>query len=343
MASYDFSDAIGLALSKEGIDAKIFAQDAETGTNASLVAEKALKLFRIDKVDAVFTLAENNSIIEELEKLASLLKKPVYIVSLGARLGYSPTPSGFLHFIELDAWRSAWAAGHEMAKQYQSITHLVALYEAGYQFAYAFSKGVLAVPQRVSPAIFVLKRPKEQADIAEMFKVVEQGTPQAFYLSMSFKESASVLKAYGQSQWANTPLYLGPFALNEHVDAAALENIPNLYEISTIGESGAQTLEGIDVNLFSTLGFEAGSFFAKRLKQDLPSDIVVSSPRGEIMLPKNEVRVFAKQFLYKITVENGAIKKELVKTIDALPSLAQLFEGEKEVTFSQWTNPYLFA
>ena len=299
----------------------------------------------MDKVAAIFTLAENNTIVEALEALVVWIKKPVFIVSLGARLGLPPTPSGYIHFIELDAWKSAWAAGREMIAQYPRITQLSGLYEAGYQFTYPLWKGVATKEGSLSPAIYVIKKPMEAEEIKKMFEQVAEGKPEAFYLTMSFKESAAVLSAYSQSQWANTPLFITPFALNEYTDIQSLANIPNLYEISAINEEKLQSapLEGMETNHFSLLGYEAGRIFGRKQQQTSPEDITIDSPRGEITLLKDTFHIVANQYLYKISVENGNIKKTLVKTITDLPDLAALFAGETEVQFSQWMNPYLFA
>ncbi|MFN0200396.1 MAG: hypothetical protein ACKVTZ_02695 [Bacteroidia bacterium] len=345
LASYDFADAVVAGLEKEGFTVEIIVQDAEGGTNAKLISEKALKLFRADKVATIFTLAENNSIVEALEALVVWIKKPVFIASFGARLGTPPTPSGYLYFVELDAWKSAWAAGREMSTQYARVAQLSALYEAGYQFAYAFFKGVAAKEGSLSPAIYVIKEPKVASEIEKMFTQIAEGKPEAFYLTMSFKESAAVLSAYSQSEWANTPLFITPFALNEYTDIQSLANIPNLYELSAINEEKMQRepLEGMETTHFSLLGYEAGRIFGRKHQQTSPEDITIDSPRGEITLLKDTFHVVANQYLYKISVENGNIKKTLVKTITDLPDLAGLFAGETQVQFSQWANPYLFA
>lgn len=344
LASYDFADAIVEGLLKEGIEAQVFAQEAENGTNHKLISEKALKLLRMDKVDAIFTLAENNQTVEALENMAVWTKKPFFIVSLGARLGTPPTPSGFLYFHELDGWKSAWAASMEIQKSYSPVTFISSLYEAGYQFAYPFFRA-LTDNGKTSPAIAIVKKPMEMQEVQEMLTKITEGNPQAIYLAMSYKEGANVLSAYSESQWVETPLYLSPFVLNEHVNVADVAKMPHLYEVSAIDytKMQSQPLETVQTNEFSLLGFEAGRIFGQKYRNGTTQDIVIESPRGEVTLPANSFRTSSKQYLYKISVENGEIKRTLMETISDLPSANAFLEGQQNLTFSQWMNPYMFA
>lgn len=345
LASYDFADAIVEGLLKEGIETQVFTQEAETGTNVKLVAEKALKLFRIDKVDAIFTLAESAPVIEELEKMAVWIKKPIFIVSLGARLGVPATPSGFIHFHEMDAWKSAWQVGRAMGKEYQPITYMVALYEAGYQFAYAFSRGVLSVEGTISPAFYVQQKPQEAEEVAKMFAQIEEFEPKAIFLCMSFKESAAVLSAYSESQWAKTPLYVSPFVLNEYANLADVAKIETLYEISAIDyeKMTQHPLETVATNEFSLLGFEAGRIFGQKHKNNENKEIIIDSPRGTITLPEGSFRTNSLQYLYKISVANEKIQRTLVNTFNDSPEADTFLAGQENLVFSQWANPYLFA
>lgn len=344
LASYDFADGIVEGLLHEGIEAQVFAQEAENGTNPKLVSEKALKLLRIDKVDAIFTLAENHHIVEALEGMAVWTKKPMFIATFGARLGTPPTPSGFLYFHELDAWKSAYAAGNEMQKSYSPITFISSLYEAGYQFTYSFFRAITD-NGKISPAIAVIKKPMEAQEVQDALEKITEGTPQAIYLAMSYKEGAVVLKAYGESKWAETPLFLSPFVLNEYVDIADLAKIPHLYEVSAMdyAKMKEQPLQSVAMNEFSLLGFETGRLLGQKHKNGTTQDIVIDSPRGQFTLPAHSFRTLANQYLYKISVENGEIKRELVKTISDLPTLPAFLEAQENLTFSQWANPYMFA
>jgi hypothetical protein len=344
LASYDFADGIVEGLLKEGIEAQVFAQEAENGTNHKLISEKALKLLRMDKVDAIFTLAENHQIVEALENMAVWTKKPFFIISLGARLGTPSTPSNFIYFHELDGWKSAWAAGNEIQQSYSPVTFMSCLYEAGYQFGYAFSRA-LTDKGKISPAIGVIKKPMEMQEVQEMLTKIAEGTPQAIYLAMSYKEGANVLSAYAESQWAETPLYLSPFVLNEYVNVADVAKIPHLYEVSAIdyNKMQSQPLETVQTNDFSLLGFEAGRILGQKHKNGTAQDIVIESPRGEVTLPANSFRTSSNQYLYKIGVENGEIKRTLVKTISDLPSVNDFLAGQENLVFSQWMNPYMFA
>lgn len=345
LVSYDFADAIVEGLVAEGYTVETASQDAEGGTNEKLVAEKALKLFRVDKVDAIFTLAENSQMVEALEGIAIWVKKPIVIASLGARLGIGATPSGCIYFHEFDAWKSAWFAGQEMAKRYTLTTFLASLYEAGYQFSYGYSRGISTQAGSIAPATYIIKQPNEPAEVSDMLATLDELTPDAIFMAMSYKEGAAVLAAYNQSKWAATPLFLSQFVLNEFVKPEDIANISSLYELSAIDHDKwqQQAFAQIANNEFSLLGYEAGRLIGQKQQQTTPENITIDSPRGEIHLPADRRRTHYTHYLYQISVVEGAIQRTLVQTFSDTNDADSFLDGQGQLTFSQWKNPYMFA
>lgn len=133
---------IKLAFSTKDITTQITIEDIGKGSNTEEIIGKANTLL-INDVELCFAMVGNNT-MAQLGDVFSQSGVPLFLLDAGANINYSedykPSKTTFIHSLAM--WQSVYALGEFAAQKFKKIVSTSSLFEGGFQFLAAFSKGL---------------------------------------------------------------------------------------------------------------------------------------------------------------------------------------------------------
>lgn len=339
---------IKLAFATKNINAQFTIEDIGKGSNVEDIIGKANSLL-INDVELCFAMVGSNT-MTQLGDVFSQSGIPLLLLDAGANINYSddykPTKTTFIH--NLGMWQSVYALGEFAAKKFNKVVSTSSLFDAGFQFLGAFSKGL------ESNGGEIVGYHSTQQFLEDDFKVklkntISEGKPKALLCLYSGNDadeffSKFLVKGYdGGLPILTTPMGLGSGEIElDSVTLAStwfaeLENKENQNFVEAYTKKYKKTPD-----LFAALGYEAAHTVATLVetKQEWDGEEIVT------LLATTKHKGIRGDFSYDCTTgettnfasylkqPNGVLEKHIVKNIDEIKA------WQKEQFSSGWFNPY---
>lgn len=347
MVSQFIVRGIKLAFAKNNIATTFTIEDIGKGGKEDEIMGKANALL-INDVELCFAMV-GHDVVPQLSEVFSQSGAPLFLLDAGARINlveeYKPSKTTFIHSLAL--WQSMYALGCYTAKKYKTIVSSSSLFEGGFQFLAAMSKGL------EDKGGEIVGYHSTQQFLEDDFKIklkntISETQPKALLCLYSGNNadefySKSIVKGYdGGLPILTTPLGMGTGEIElDNITLtstwfAEIENQENKAFIEAYTEKHKK-----NPDIFSALAFEAANTVATvaAAREDWDADEVVNTLRA------NTHKGIRGEFSYTSGGETTNFvsyvqqpDKKLISFI--IDNSEEVRSWNKEQFSSGWINPY---
>jgi branched-chain amino acid transport system substrate-binding protein len=361
----DLCNGLRLAVTNEE-HIKLFIEDIALGVSQQLVIEKARKLILQYNTDIVICMAGQH-LAQPLAELFNQSKKVLFILTLGENLHLYPTLSPYVYHISFELWKSMWAIGAYIGEQpSKKVAVLTSLYDSGYLMPFTFNKGLECKGGKLVYTHMVSPQTNFETDKYQFLKNFIASGADAIMINSSGKNAINLWHNYIEfAELENVAIYGSPFGLAdyllpEHITtrvnntytctawSTAMELPQNQYFVNSYIEETNNI-----PSPFALLGYEAGIFIksivensqGEKISPKLISEKMrttqLISPRGKLIIDKQNNYIFSTHFLSQIIEMNSQFVQKIVKELNPVEKELEIQNELTSNIFSGWQNPYL--
>jgi branched-chain amino acid transport system substrate-binding protein len=304
---------------------------------------------------------------EPLAELFNQSKKVLFILTLGENIHLYPTLSPYVYYISFELWKSMWAIGAHIGEQpAKKVAVLTSLYDSGYLMPFAFNKGLEHKGGKLVYTHLVSPQTNFEIDKHLFLKNFIASGADAIMVNCSSKNAIELWHNYIEfTELENVSLYGSPFSvadylLPEHTSirvnntytgtawSTELELPQNQHFVNLYIEETNNT-----PSPFALLGYEAGIFIktivansqGEKLTPKLISEKIqttqVISPRGKLIIDKQNNYISSTHFLAQVHEMNGQFVQKIIKELNPVEKEQEMKDELKSNIYSGWQNPYL--
>jgi ABC-type branched-subunit amino acid transport system substrate-binding protein len=319
---------------------------------------KIEKMLLQDDVDAIVCFC-SYFFLDQLTTMANTYKKPIFHVTLGARVVKEIHFSPYLIHQSLNLSHSCYLSALMGVEKFgKKVAMLSSFYDGGYHMAEAFYNGLV---EKDGEIVYNYVSPMDyQAESFEnMISGLQTTRPDFAFMIFSYNEAKKIMEVMLKNGLADLPAFVVPLMTDESLLTHAMYP-NNIFSIASWSfDTNDTNMNGFvanyhsdyeeNPNIMGLLGFEVGSMIVQAFQNEghLPKQIGdyfktvnIKSPRGQINLTSfNEI--IASDFkLRKLEPFTDHYQNVVVDVINKY-SAATLYEKMAEVPDTGWKNPYI--
>jgi branched-chain amino acid transport system substrate-binding protein len=320
--------------------------------------KKIEKMLLQDEADAIVCFC-GYFLLDQLVKIGNTYKKPIFHITLGARVLKQKHYSPYLIHQSLNLSHTAYLSAQIGVEKYgKKAAMLSSFYDGGYHMAEAFYNGILdnggeIVFNYVSPMDY------QSESFENMISGLIQSKPDFVFMIFSFNEAKKIMDILLKNGFEDLPKIGIPLMTDESMlTNDAYPN--NFFSIASCAfdsnendmnhfKSLYQEYYSESPNIIGLLGFEVGTMVLQCIQDEgkIPNQIgdffknkTIKSPRGHLNLTSFNETITTEFKLRKLEPVNGKFHNSVIEKIENY-SATQLYKKMAEVPDTGWKNPYI--
>jgi ABC-type branched-subunit amino acid transport system substrate-binding protein len=358
----DLQQGLDTALKKEGVTISSYPEFIQAGALKE-TTDALKKLLLYEQVDLVIGVTGSKTamgIIPLLERH----RTPALLLNLGAEIPNRQLSSDYLFYNSLHLWKSEWAMGKWMQKQYGGEPSInMSIYEGGYGFHNAFRIGT-AASGAVTVKINVVRNISGPPDILPLIRYIQEQQPLHTHVLLSGKEGEEFLQLFPKHiDPSRLGLSVNPFMVEDGLMADVPVGI-GLYNASTwtrtldtsANRSFVENYTAAwqeDPNVFALLAYEAGLVLAaaledgggKAVRETLTASlgrVKPEGPRGGLSLSTRPLQTSLPVHIRKpvLSSRTGRQENDIVNIVTGIEWNDPTLSIGQDIS-TGWQNPYL--
>ena len=319
---------------------------------------KIEKMLLQEEADAIVCFC-SYFLLAQLVKIANTYKKPVFHITLGARVLKEKHYSPYLIHQSLNLSHTAYLSAQIGVEKYgKKAAMLSSFYDGGYHMAEAFYNGILG---NVGEIVFNYVSPMDyQSESFEnMVSGLIQSKPDFVFMIFSYNEAQKIMDILLKNGFEDLPKIGIPLMTDESL--LTNDVYPkNIFSIASWAfdsnennmnhfKSLYQEYYSENPNIIGLLGFEVGSMVLQCIHDEgkIPNQIgeyfknkTIKSPRGHLKLSDFNETITTDFKLRKLEQVNDKYHNSVFEVIDNY-SAHILYEKMTEIPDTGWKNPYI--
>ncbi len=352
----DFLNGFKLGMHENIDEVKFFIESIGKASDEDVikVAEKLLLQEDIDLTISFCSIFHLEAMVEKFDKY----KIPLLFVDLGGSVPKKIHFSPYVLHHSLHLCDSAYLAGSIAAEKFgEKGALLSSFYDGGYQMSSSFVSGYsdaggTIVYNNVSPMDY------RSSNHEKMLKELKESRAEVAFSLFSFNEAKHFFDFLSEQNTEGLPLIMAsPVMTDESMQYPDFGNLPKTLSVASWSfedssenmESFLETIKttyGNVPNVISLLGYESGLITNALINngeiafEKIKNNSVEGSPRGQILISRNNQTKPKKQLLRKFEYNGRAYTNSVIEELSKGEPI-DLVETFEEIQYSGWKNPYI--
>lgn len=352
----DFLNGFKLGVQENIAEVELFIESIGKASNEDVlkVAEKLLLQEDIDLTISFCSIFHLDAMVEKFDKY----KIPLLFVDLGGSIPKKVHFSPYVLHHSLHLCDSAYLAGTIAAEKFGKKGALLSsFYDGGYQLSSSFVTGYLdaggtIVYNNVSPMDY------RSSNYEKMLKELKENRAEVAFSLFSFNEAKHFFEFLSEQDAEGLPFIMAsPVMTDESMQYPDFGNLPKTLSVAswsfeygsanmvTFMETFKATYGNVP-NVISLLGHESGLIANALINngeitfEKIKNTTIEGSPRGQILISKNNQTKPKKQLLRKFEFNGSAYINSVIEELSKGEPI-DLVETFEEIQYSGWKNPYI--
>lgn len=359
--SLDFMNGLKLSLNpmkSKHVNLKYVVEKIGNGSDIEVI-NKIEKMLLQDEADMIVCFC-SYFLLEKLVSIADSFKKPIFHMTLGARVLKNIHLSPFLIHHSLNLTQTSFLSSKYCVKKFgKRVAMLSSFYDGGYHMADAFYNGVLSLNAEI---VYNYVSPMDyQAESFEsMIEGLKKSNPDFVIMIFSFNESKKIMKLLNENGLSNIYALCIPLMTDESL--LTLDTYPhNVLSMASwnFSSDNNNCMKNFILsyersyhnlpNIISLLGYELGQIVNQIIseKEQMTSQVAtffgdktISSPRGVIKFNAFNETIPVSFNLRKLERISNKFQNITIEEIDSNES-NNIYEIMANFPDTGWKNPYI--